>query len=97
MRSSSAGLEGLTTGLNSSLTGCGKSQRKRCNVCGKLFILTAGAGGVGRVAVGRGGAEVSLIGAGAGSQSSSGAGVGLTGGGAVYLDWNPVVGGLDHC
>ena len=64
---------------------------------GKLFILTAGAGGVGRAAVGRGGAGVSLTGAGAGSQSSSGAGVGLTGGGAVYLGWNPVVAGLDHC
>jgi len=63
----------------------------------KLFILTAGAGGVGRVAVGRGGAGVNLTGAGAGSQSSSGAGVDLTGGGAVYLGWNPLVAGLDHC
>lgn len=49
------------------------------------------------MAVGRGGAGVDLIGAGAGSQSSSGAGVGFTGGGAVYLDWNPVVAGRDHC
>lgn len=49
------------------------------------------------MAVGRGGAGLGLNGAGAGSQSSSGAGVDLTGGGAVYLGWNPVVAGLDHC
>ena len=70
---------------------------ERCDVDSKLFKLTAGAGGVGRVAVGRGGAGVGLAGVGAGSQSSSGAGVGLTGGGAVYLGWNPVVTGFDHC
>ena len=97
IRSSSAVLGGVTTGLGSSLTGCGKSRYERCNVDRKLLILTAGAGGVGRVAVGRGGAGVGLAGAGAGSQSSSGAGVDLTGGGAVYLGWNPVVAGLDHC
>ena len=47
--------------------------------------------------MGRGGAGVDLTGAGAGSQSSSGAGVDLTGGGAVYLGWNLVVVGFDHC
>ena len=47
------------------------------------------------MAVGRGGAGVGLVGV--GSQSSSGAGVDLTGGGAVYLGWNPVVAGFDHC
>lgn len=56
-----------------------------CNTDIKSVMLTAGAEGVGRVAVGRGGAGVGLIGAGAGSQSSSGAGDGLTGGGGVYL------------
>ena len=87
----------MTAGLTSSLTGYGKSRCKRCDVDEKLLRLTAGAGGVGRVAVGRGGAGVSLAGAGVGSQSSSGAGVDLTGGGAVYLGWNRVVADFDHC
>lgn len=49
-------------------------------------MLTAGAEGVGREAVGRGGAGLGLIDAGAGSQSSSGAGDCLIGGGGAYLD-----------
>ena len=83
--------------LGSSLTGYEKGQCKRRNVGRKALRLTAGAGGVGRVAVGRGGAGVSLACAGVGSQSSSGAGVDLTGDGAVYLGWNRVVVDFDHC
>ena len=49
------------------------------------------------MAVGSDGAGVGLTGVDAGPQSSSGAGVDLTGGGAVYLGWNPVVTGFDHC
>jgi len=87
----------VTADLSSSLTGYEKSQCERCNVYGESLQLTTGAGGVGRVAVGRGGAGVSLTGAGVGSQSSSGAGVDLTGGGAVYFGWKRVVVDFDHC